>query len=254
LQKGIVYYRCHAETCRGTSIAESTAIDEVRTKLGRLSFPQDVDIGDVGDVLQELIDAERTGERQRLNQVERDLAKLEERLSQLTDLLMEGTVDRDTYTAKKEELLLARQSLLDIKRESSANRYWDTVRRKFELGFAALQRYENGYPDERREVLDSMTSNFSVRTKEAVLTMVSPLAEFASWANSNECGLAGAKVRTREQIRQFIETLPDIAPDLTAGESAGYDAIITMTGRPSTRSLYARRHLRGTRGSASESA
>ncbi|MDB5245039.1 MAG: hypothetical protein JWN90_144 [Parcubacteria group bacterium] len=147
-------------------------------------------------MLQELIDAERTGERQRLGQVERDLAKVEDRLSQLTDLLMDGTVDRDTYSAKKEELLLTRRSLLDIQREASANRYWDTVRKKFELGFAALQRYENGYPEERREVLDSMTSNFSVRTKEPVLTLVSPLAEFASWANSKECG--DGEIRTLE--------------------------------------------------------
>jgi DNA invertase Pin-like site-specific DNA recombinase len=255
IQKGHVYYRCHSPSCHKTTATEAALSLAVRENLLFFVFP-DEELRDFREVLQELIEEERATDRERLRQLDRDLAKAAERLSLLTDALLEGTVDRDTYLAKKEALLRLRRIFEDQKRQGAAAPFWTEVAQKFEQSFVALPRYDSAIPDEQRDVLDSMTSNFVVRQKEPEHTLLSPFAEWVEWTKSQDSWDSRAHSRKTTPLRasrkrriagfqRFLLSLapPDIARKRRRGDPRRYDTKpIPPTRRPSARPMDAKRH------------
>lgn len=205
-QKGRVYYRCPKQACRGTSAREDVIDEVARHKLDELRLP-DREIGDFRDVLRALQKGEHGAEERRRASIQLELAKLDTRTNRLTELLLDGTIDRAAYVAKKEELLLERQTLLEAQAATSS--YWAALGEKFELGFVAYLSYEKGNAQDRRDILNRISSNFTLSRKEPAITLKFPFAEWAEWAKSNKCGVANAEVRTRAQIVAFLEGLQE---------------------------------------------
>jgi DNA invertase Pin-like site-specific DNA recombinase len=205
-QKGHIYYRCHSRSCRGTAAPENELHDSVCDAL-LYFFLDEGELGDFRDVLQGLIAEERSGERQYRHALARDIAKLDERLSLLTDTLLDGTLDRDTYAGKKEELLLARRSLVEKQEHGETAPFWEGVSSKFEQAFVALPRYFSAIPAEQRDVLDSIGSNFSLSTREPVLTLLSPFAEWVEWTKTQKSWPSQGEVRNGAYFRAFLESL-----------------------------------------------
>lgn len=205
-QKGRAYYRCQATSCRGTSLREDALHDAVREELSWLRLDER-ELGDVREVLGELVDEDRRGVRDRVRELTIKIAKLDERVSRLTDLLMDGTVDRASYVAKKEELLLARADLADAVRRADNAPFWRDVREKLELGFDAYLRYDSENPTYRRGIVDQVISNFTVRTKRPEITLRFPYAEWVEWAKSSKCAPAQARPRTQSSFRDFLSSL-----------------------------------------------
>jgi len=205
-QKGHVYYRCHSKACKGTTVSEKALHEIVHDTLAQFSLT-DAELGDFREIVASLIEEERTGERAQLNAVVRDIAKLDERLSLLTDTLLDGTIDRDTYAGKKEELLVARRRLSEMQENGEAPRFWAEIEKLFELGFAAQPRYISHIPSEQREVLNSISSNLALRGKEPEITLFSPFQEWVEWHETQKCGVSQGNLRTKADFKAFLDSL-----------------------------------------------
>ena len=59
---------------------------------------------------------------------------------------------------------------------------------RFELGLVALQGYENGNDEEKRDVLKLVSSNLIARGKELLFPMFSPFRELRDWVISTDGG------------------------------------------------------------------
>jgi DNA invertase Pin-like site-specific DNA recombinase len=225
VQKGHAYYRCHAGTCRGTSAREDRIGDKICEALLCLRL-EGVELGDFRDVLRELTDEERSTERVRSAAARLEIAKVDTRISRLTDFLMDATLDKATYVDKKEELLLERQALLETQAKGSS--YWAGLGEKFELGFAAYLSYEIGNPDEQRNIVDQVSSNLLLSQKEPVFTLKFPYKEWENWSRTHKCGPSNARLRTKDEMRRFLLSLHK---SHGAGHASGHDIQTTSSPR-----------------------
>jgi len=224
-QKGHVYYRCHGDECKRTSITEQRLDAFIREHLALLQLPEK-DIGDFRDIVTELIAQEHAGEDQRVDRVQRDLALLEDRLHRLTDAFLDGSIDKALFDERKRALLFERSGLLETREKGTKQPFWEAVREKFELGNTALPGYESGTDEEKREILKSVTSNLLLQRNEPVFPMVFPYAEIRNWAISNNGGPRHALLRKN---RVLIFT-PDIKRS-TAKKSPSVSTLVRRINR-----------------------
>lgn len=249
MKKGHVYYRCHDVGCPGVSIKEEHIDQVVRTELGHLRMEAE----DVGD-FRELVEVERTVESasagMRLDQVERDLGLIDERIERLTDAVLDGTIDKSTYYERRGRLIGQRVELLE-RRKGAGSTTWQTVSERFELGLTALQGYEIGNDDEKREVLKSVSSNLVARQKQVVFPMLSPFSDIRTWSISTY-GLTrqgAARTTTRDnrkrKLRRFVRSL---ARAISGTQTVPHDSTTQApTRRPDPRSTLSRPFARGGR-------
>jgi site-specific DNA recombinase len=97
-QKGIVYYRCHNYACRGVSVTEVKTDNALASQLALLTL-DDRDVKDFRDLLGQQIGIEDTQQGDRVTNMERDLALIQNRIERLTDAFIDGTVDKEASTS-----------------------------------------------------------------------------------------------------------------------------------------------------------
>lgn len=207
-QKGRVYYRCHDYGCRGVSIGEERLDKLVREELAWLKV-DDGDIGDFREVLAEEIANEEADAGRHRQRVERDLGLIDQRIELLTDAVLDGTIDKETYDRRKATLINQRLALRELK-SGPGSTYLQSIAQRFELGLAALRGYEIGNDDEKRDILKTVSSNLVVRQNEPVFPMLSPFADVREWSISAYGALRRGAVRTsrsRESIRRLLTNL-----------------------------------------------
>jgi site-specific DNA recombinase len=248
MQKGHVYYRCHAYGCRGVSLGEKRFDSLVRSELGLLRV-DDGDIGDFRAVIAEEIAKEQAEAGRRQGQAERDLALIDQRIERLTDALLDGTIDKETYDLRKGKLISQRLELRE--REDENSTFLQLIAERFELGLMALQRYEMGNDDEKRDILKIVSSNLVARQNQPVFAMASPFADFREWSNFRHGAPRHGAARTRSRdrrrklIRHFVTTLAQKALETqTAGNESTTEA---PTWRSDHRPLLSRPKPRGAR-------
>ncbi|HEV2817628.1 MAG TPA: recombinase family protein [Allosphingosinicella sp.] len=214
-QKGRVYYRCHDYGCRGVSISEERLDKLVRDELAWLKV-DDGDIGDFRELLAEEIAKEEADGGRRREQVDRDLGLVDQRMDVLTSAVLDGTIDKETYERRKASLIDQRLALRDLKSAPNST-YLQSIAQRFELGLAALEGYEIGNDDEKRNILKSVSSNLVARQNEPVFPMLSPFADIRKWSISTYGAPRRNAVRTaprdrrRKLIRHFVSTLAEKA-------------------------------------------
>ena len=211
-QKGRVYYRCHDLACRGVSVSEE-AVDKVaKEALATLRIAEE-DIGDFREVLRGLIAAEDGERANRVSNLTRERALVEERLARLTDALLDGIIDRETYDARKTLLLQRRSELRDALEGRTDLSHAKHLAELFELGFVALPGYETATDAEKREILQSLGSNFVVHAKSVEFPMHFPFSELQLWSADQGGAPYRDAVRTttrdkkRVKLRRFVTTL-----------------------------------------------
>lgn len=194
-QKGHAYYRCHDRGCRGVSVGEEKIIEKVADDLKTLSFDER-DVGDIRDLFQHHIAFEDGQADERRAHVERDLALLEQRITRLTDLLIDGTIDKSTFDDRKSDLILKRRALRDRLENGTYVTYWKGVAERFELANTAYLGFQTGNDDEKREMVQLICSNLIIQSKELVLPMHFPFDEFRKWSISTYGAPYQGAVRT----------------------------------------------------------
>jgi len=212
-QKSYIYYRCHGPDCKGASwrgdVLEGIAFDHIaRIRL---------DDGDMGDLRDLVADEYRAceGDAERLKaSLTLQLQHLDDRLTRLTDLLVDNAIDLATFNARKEKLLLDRQGVLEGLQCASERSPLAELFEEFERNNRELLRYETLLDDEKRELIDIVCSNFAVREKSSTFALRKPYREIAEIEDFEGC----AHHRDNVRAKHILEILIKLADTATTEE------------------------------------
>ena len=205
LQKGHVYYRCHTRSCPRSAIRQE-ALDEALSGLfAKVTLAE----GEVLALLAEVrVLATEWGRELEKRKQALELAKrhVSERLSRLTDALLDGLIDKTLFEEKKVTLLKERVLMQNGEEQLSSLEMLSRVQKFLELAKTLKASYEFGDQAEKRQLLEKTTSNRVVRGKTPEITLRSPYFELAN----REPFLIGAPLRNRPRTSRSKASLKNL--------------------------------------------
>ncbi|EHK57086.1 recombinase family protein [Allomesorhizobium alhagi] len=198
LQKSHVYYRCQTRGCPTKCVREEELERAVHAALSRVRLTDE----DVAELTQETevwckareeTDLETTAAMQ--------LAQIDSRLDALTDALVDRVIDNDTYSKRKERLLLEKARISEeLKLKQKQRGDPGNVRKFLELVKNLAATFLFGQSAEKREIVEIAISNRRVLEKYVSL-------EPANWLRTVETAIAGpygAPHRPTSRSRQHM--------------------------------------------------
>lgn len=209
LQKGHVYYRCHTKSCPMTGVREEILEAAVAGAYSILQLSEaeraalEAEVTDFLSACEE--STNRVQETWRLQ-----LAALQTRHDRLVDAFLEGTLDKETFEPRKKRLLLEQRDLEEkLSRDVDAEQTATRLREILELASTASLSHGMGTADEKRELLQILTSNRRVDRENVVVELAFP---FCLLMKHDETQLGA---RSRDSARSGTD-LPEAArnPDL----------------------------------------
>ncbi len=210
-----VYYRCQAPSCHGICINESVVEERFRAQFARLPFTP-VELGDLRDMITRLRGTAALEHKKREQSLLLLLAQCEERLSRLTDALIDGLIDKPTFNARKRSLLIEKRGLMDQSLVTDTEQLIaDKIDEYLELSNTAEISYATPIVPEKRDVVNSTASNCTVYGKNPVVTLKSPFRELIELRNS-----VGSDPQ-RDDARTFVQHAFEIMRDAAATEIVG---------------------------------
>lgn len=197
LQKGRVYYRCQGRECATKTVREDNLDSHILLALRRLEISTD----DATELTKRWNDklANIVSDDMRKS-LELQIGAVEQSLSRAADLLITGTLDNETYLAKKRDASLRLSAL----REELRNLPDPVEMEANDVQFIELMKnlaglYESLKPAEKRVFVENTFSNRTVNGKKPCLEPYSWVTE----AKSGQGVLCGAPHRDRD--RTFID-------------------------------------------------
>ncbi|UCI07338.1 recombinase family protein [Mesorhizobium sp. B1-1-8] len=196
-QKGRVYYRCHGDECKGTSVREDDVEVSVREALNAIEITTE----EHSLLLTECTDL-RSVQMQRhsdlLQTLDARIQATKVRLDRLVDALLDGLIDRQTALSRRESLL---SELIEIEQQrarlaGNPEQGFAEVVTLLEHSKLALHQYEIGTRAEKREVLKIVTSNLKLVEKNVVVELRNPFRLIAEHRKVDRCDPSCGTVRT----------------------------------------------------------
>ena len=212
-RKGHTYYRCHNRPFKEPAVCPPTSVREERVEAAVLSALQAV----------ELSEAELTLALAHLEQIEGKLAQqrsaraatlrlqrdqVQNRLSQLTDLLLDRKIGQPLFEEKHNELTLELASIDEQirKLDAAASSATEEVKKTVELAKDACLLLKTATVPNKRKLLKILLSNLWVSRKNVEITLTIPFQIIAQREKSKECGHNRGACRTWEQILSQLHT------------------------------------------------
>jgi len=183
-QKGHAYYRCHV--CPGVSWRQDRLEAAALAQICRIRLDEK-EFANLRSLMEKASEHQRNSQKKLTTSLELRLARFDSRLDRLTDLLIDGAIDEASHHARRERLLMERQGVIDALKCAKCESPIATLFAKFERQNRKLLGYESLFDDEKRELLEIVSSNFSVRGKNVEFTLKSPYREIAETDDFQEC-------------------------------------------------------------------
>ena len=187
-QKGYVYYRCHSKQCRSACIREEAVEAEVSRVLQSLRFSDQEKeyfksrIGTLRVEWTSRQEDEMRGVKLRLDQVK-------DRLNRLTDAYLDQALDKTMFESRKNALLLEQkaveENLTNLQRNGDPG--LDRLGKFLELVGAASLSHRLALPEEKREMVQILTSNRQVDGKKLDLKPSFPFQEIENRLKNASC-------------------------------------------------------------------
>lgn len=157
LHKGRVYYRCQLTGCGTRSVREDAVTASVKRLLVQLSLePKDHAL--IGERLPALVESQTNEAEVAALSLRKD--QTASRLDRLTDMHLDGLIDREGYQAKKEALLVEQRQIVDqLQAASSRALTEDDLRRFLELTTNLATLYDSATKQEKRRIVEWATLN-----------------------------------------------------------------------------------------------
>jgi len=221
-QKAHVYYRCHNPECRGVSIRETAADQEVRRVLSLLTF-SDEQRSQIRRIMRALEAEEPRRRADRSQHLRLRAQQIETRRQRLTDAFLDATIDQDTFEQRKTALLMERRSVSDeLEQLGNDREEGQRATHMLELAERASLLYEQALPAEKRELLQIVMSNRDVDGHTPIFTLASPFDDIARRHESNDGDPSRHEVRTdkksiaswRKWYNQVIATKDEVAESI----------------------------------------
>lgn len=180
-QKGYVYYRCHTRVCPTKGIREESI------EKALLAWFKKIQLHTIeNQVLDEMLDEVRKNWSTTQNSLAESLrmqeGQLLQKLDRLTDAYIDTAIDKTLFEKRKEKLLIElqgvrhRASLVSTEKQM----LFKKVKEFLELLKSLINGYKNGIPEEKREILKTVTSNVTITGKKPMITIRSPFYELAN--------------------------------------------------------------------------
>lgn len=216
LQRGHIYYRCHSKVCRGTSVREDTAVAAVEQYLRALQFDDEEKACFRGVMAKETEQwATRQEEDERSAKLR--LAQIKDRLNRLTDAYLDAVLDKATYEERKLALQLELREAEAVMRDPAHySKSFTRAQKYLEQAAEAWLSHQKAFPEEKREMVRSLTSNIWVEGKDVA---VEPSLPFGIIANRSKTTMGDPHRDVGRRCLLTIESLTKIAekgelPDL----------------------------------------
>lgn len=173
-QKGWAYYRCQTKYCPQKTLREELIETRLLETLEKLQFSEREQELFWEEV--EKYDSERTkiiadtGRRLSLQ-----LESIKQRLAKLADAYVDEVFDKETYFEKKNALIRNEQEIKE-KLQNISNKEMEVLKkieRFLELSNRAYLSYKLGKPPEKREMVETVVSNFTAKEKSVEVTLKS---------------------------------------------------------------------------------
>lgn len=174
-QKGNVYYRCHIKNCPQKTVREETIEDKLLETFGKLQFSSEE-----YEYLKKQAEKMRASEPAQIEAIKRkmllELSSVGTRLAKLADAYVDEVFDKETYLDKKNELVVKQQEIRDkLDRAAAGNLNALKEFEKFiELVNSVCLSYKRGNREQKREMVQIATSNFSVEGKSVLIKLKKP--------------------------------------------------------------------------------
>lgn len=199
-QKGRVYYRCHEKGCPTKTVREDSLEATIHAHLAQVTFNE----RQVNVLRQKFVDwfKNRTDTKV-VQQAPFEIAKLEKRLSVLTDKLADEVIDNATYLTKKRQILKQKKDWEERLHESQ--RYqpdhldqWLERTKNLCASYISFDRLQ------QRELLQWASSNRQVYGKKIVIEPPLWHRELKMWLGGSRCADDCAPTRIFEDINSHI--------------------------------------------------
>lgn len=245
IQKGHVYYRCRYKTCKTKTVREDH-LDEYVMRIFKMIALTKKEIL----ILKELLYEEKNNQFETQNKLKEGLELqqelLDKREKKLLDAYLDNLIDKDEYEIRKKNFLIKNQEIEEQKNtlELSKDAIFKNVEKIVELCESPLKIYISGLKEEKRELLNIVSSNLTIDRKKVMFTMVSPFYELANRDVLFKCALYRDTHRTltpkiiysdkntspiipkplnRKQLKEFFQFLLETATSLHIPDINKYD-------------------------------
>ncbi|TAL02834.1 MAG: recombinase family protein [Verrucomicrobia bacterium] len=218
-QKGNVYYRCHSKECPPTSVREEVVGSEVIQLLQMLQFSDEEKAYFKARILT-MRETWPTQREEEIRSARLRLDQIKDRLNRLTDAYLDQALDKPMFEERKKGLLLdqktAEENLTRLSRDDQ--RGLDRLEKFLELAGNASLSHELASPEEKREMVEILTSNRQVTGKSVALKPSIPFQEIANRFENATCAPERAIPRTWDRLLTTLTKLNAAGqlPDLPA--------------------------------------
>ncbi len=204
-QKGHIYYRCHSKSCAGTSFREEHVNESVETDLMRLLRFAETYRG-LEVELRQAVAQRKKNQAGALQELRLKRAKVDERLLAVTDALIDGLIDKDSFILKKNELLNTKIEISNLIARCERKEIPDAAYAEYYLELVALLRRKTFLesPRKARQMTRFATSNFYATGKTVVLQWGNGFEHVIEHAKLIECAHPRTEPRT---IAHFVKLL-----------------------------------------------
>jgi hypothetical protein len=180
-QKGHVYYRCHNRPFKNPVTCPPTSIREEALDAAVVAALAEIDLSEDEVRLARAMIEEGKRDLAQSQMATRDVLRLQLdnvrlRLTKLTDLLVDGTIDKTAFGERREALLLeqvrTKERLAEIEGDPASA--VAILEKTVELAKSPSILYKNASPDKKRELLKTLLSNLAVAEKNVEITLALP--------------------------------------------------------------------------------
>lgn len=200
-QKGYAYYRCQTKACTQKTVREELLESGFAEVLKNLRFDEREN-----QYLKRIL-AERRGETETFIQRQRQAFALQlegcrQRLSKLTDALIDGVIERELFVEKKNALILEEHRLqgeIDSL-EQAATETFDRTRKILELANRAYTSYKTANEEEKREMVKIITSNLTAEGKSVLIKLNYPFELIVNRRKKSDGGAHRDAPRTLKRL------------------------------------------------------
>jgi site-specific DNA recombinase len=167
-QKGHVYYRCHTKGCP-TKCFREAQLEEALLSSWPPIARTDREKREIQERLERMLAEGRAALASGRSELEMKLGSTKARLDRLTDALVDGHLDRESFETRKTSLLEEQRELREALAAAGTESEAGAIREMFELAFTAQQGYKHAGPAEKREMVIKLSSNRTVAGKNVVV-------------------------------------------------------------------------------------
>jgi DNA invertase Pin-like site-specific DNA recombinase len=182
--KGHVYYRCHSQKCKGTSVRQENIDDAIRGTFADLNFAKSEEQM-IDEVLAELKTEYDFKSKDALKRLKLLESALSDRLDKLTDKYVDGDIDQAVFLRRKNSCL---KDLKDVEDkifhcEENQKVTFQNMLKKLELSKSLYSGFVQGNDPEKRNMVRMYTSNRLIDVKNVLLELKTPFRELAQVFN-----------------------------------------------------------------------